>query len=145
MGCRTIYVPEDIWDALRERCCATRPYTDAKAVVMMRFADLVAAVEAANKKLNASATADGPSSGVTNTLPPQPSVSSEPIGKTDALDIEAPSPASSEEVVERIADVLGSHIANLGYPVGCGIAPHPETLLKIARAALSRFSGGKTE
>ena len=41
------------------------------------------------------------------------------------------------ESQEEIADVLGFHIANLGYPVGCGISPHPETLIKIARAILS--------
>lgn len=34
--------------------------------------------------------------------------------------------------IDLIATLLQVQIANIGYPVGCGVAPHPETLRKIA-------------
>ena len=39
-----------LWNALREQCCATKPYTDAKAIIMVREADVVAAVEKLNSQ-----------------------------------------------------------------------------------------------
>lgn len=96
----------------------------------------------------ASATADSPSSGVNPNEAPVSSASVEPH-RTHAADLAAtslikgtgpaarPEAPADGELVEEIADVLGFHIANLGYPVGCGISPHPETLIKIARAILS--------
>lgn len=38
-----------LWDALREQCCATKPPTDAKTVVMLRRGDLDAALSALEK------------------------------------------------------------------------------------------------
>lgn len=32
-----------LWDALRKRCCATKPWSDAKAIVQLRREDLAAA------------------------------------------------------------------------------------------------------
>lgn len=38
---------------------------------------------------------------------------------------------------ERVAKILDAAIANLGYPAGCGLAPHPETTKKIAKACVA--------
>lgn len=38
-----------------------------------------------------------------------------------------------------LADLLGSSIANLGYPVGCGIAPNPETMQRAATKVFERY------
>jgi hypothetical protein len=34
-----------LWDALRKRCCASKPYTKAKTIVMLRKADLAAVLK----------------------------------------------------------------------------------------------------
>ena len=31
---------DELWDELRLRCCATKPHTDAKTIVMLRRDDL---------------------------------------------------------------------------------------------------------
>lgn len=36
---------DQLWDALRRGCCATKPHTDAKVIVMMRRDDLERALE----------------------------------------------------------------------------------------------------
>ena len=38
--------------------------------------------------------------------------------------------------IELLVTLLEVMISNLGYPVGCGIAPHPETLKKMAENVL---------
>ena len=47
--------------------------------------------------------------------------------------------ALREVETEWLARELGESIANLGYPVGCGIAPHPETLKKAANKLFDRY------
>lgn len=44
---------DEIWDALRAQCCATRPHTDAKAVILVRRPDIVAVVKVLEAKLQA--------------------------------------------------------------------------------------------
>lgn len=41
--------------------------------------------------------------------------------------------ATPQELMELL---LSTQIANVGYPVGCGIAPHPEHVRKMAEFAL---------
>jgi hypothetical protein len=41
---------DDLWDALREHCCATKPFTDAKVIVQLRRDDLAAAMGAIAEK-----------------------------------------------------------------------------------------------
>lgn len=48
--------------------------------------------------------------------------------------------ALREVETEWLATELGNAIANLGYPVGCGIAPHPETLRKAATKLFDRYA-----
>ena len=38
-----------------------------------------------------------------------------------------------------LADLLTSSIANLGYPVGCGVAPSPATMTKAATTVWERY------
>jgi len=33
---------------------------------------------------------------------------------------------------DEIADLIGAAVQNLGYPVGMGIPPHPETMKRLA-------------
>lgn len=40
---KVVALVDRVWDALRERCCATKPHTDAKRVVMVSREDLEAA------------------------------------------------------------------------------------------------------
>lgn len=49
--------------------------------------------------------------------------------------------ALREVEVEWLADTLGRSIANLGYPVGIGTAPHPEQLKRAAETLFDRYSG----
>ena len=46
-----------------------------------------------------------------------------------------------EAEVKWLADTLGESIANLGYPVGCGMAPHRESLEKAAGILFDRYAG----
>lgn len=48
--------------------------------------------------------------------------------------------ALREIETEWLAAELGRAISNLGYPVGCGIAPHPETLRKAATTLFNRYA-----
>jgi hypothetical protein len=41
---------DELWDALREHCCSTKPCTDAKAIVMLRRDDVMAALAAVAAK-----------------------------------------------------------------------------------------------
>lgn len=41
---------DEVWNALREQCCATKPWQDAKAIVMVRECDVAAAVAALERK-----------------------------------------------------------------------------------------------
>lgn len=34
------FTVDGLWDALRKQCCSSKPYTDAKAIVMVRRADI---------------------------------------------------------------------------------------------------------
>lgn len=43
--------------------------------------------------------------------------------------------------VEWLADRLGESVANLGYPVGMGVAPKRESLLKAANFLFDRYAG----
>jgi hypothetical protein len=43
------------------------------------------------------------------------------------------SPPTKQELMEHL---LATMIANIGYPVGCGLAPHPDTVRKMAEHAL---------
>lgn len=38
-----------------------------------------------------------------------------------------------------LADLLGSSISNLGYPVGCGVAPNHETMKRAATKVFERY------
>jgi len=38
--------------------------------------------------------------------------------------------------LELMQTLLGTMIADLGYPVGCGVQPHPKTLRKMAEYAI---------
>lgn len=49
--------------------------------------------------------------------------------------------ALRESEVEWLVDALGKSIANLGYPVGCGMAPHRESLEKAAGILFDRYAG----
>jgi hypothetical protein len=42
--------------------------------------------------------------------------------------------------IDWIADALGKSIADLGYPVGCGVAPHPEQMKRAARVIAERHA-----
>lgn len=42
--------------------------------------------------------------------------------------------------VEWLSKALGDAIANLGYPVGCGLAPHPEQLKHAAETLFERYA-----
>ena len=42
--------------------------------------------------------------------------------------------------VEWLAAELAASIANLGYPVGCGIAPHRKQLEKAAATLFDRYA-----
>jgi len=49
--------------------------------------------------------------------------------------------AALREVEEAwLAEHLSDAITNLGYPVGCGIAPHPETMAKAARNLFNHYA-----
>lgn len=50
--------------------------------------------------------------------------------------------AVAEQLVLSIAADLEGSIAALGYPVGLGIAPHPDACAKAARRIVSRISDG---
>jgi hypothetical protein len=53
---------------------------------------------------------------------------------------EAPELKLLREVeTEWLANELGQAIANLGYPVGCGVAPHREQLMKAANTLFDRY------
>lgn len=39
-----MWTVDQLWDALRQECCATKPHTDAKAIVLLRRDDLVRAI-----------------------------------------------------------------------------------------------------
>ena len=41
-----------------------------------------------------------------------------------------------DKTLVRATERVAECIANIGYPVGCGIAPHPETSCEIALAAI---------
>lgn len=45
----------------------------------------------------------------------------------------------AEGLALLIADDLERSIANLGYPVGLGLAPHPDDCAKAARTIVSRI------
>ncbi len=45
-----------------------------------------------------------------------------------------------EAEIAWLSETLGESIANLGYPVGCGQAPHPETLKKAATTLFDRYA-----
>ena len=45
-----------------------------------------------------------------------------------------------EVETEWLARELCDGIAGLGYPVGCGIAPHPDTLKKAATKIFDRYA-----
>ena len=56
------------------------------------------------------------------------------------MDAKAPDrEAVAEGLAHLIADDLHASIANLGYPVGCGQAPHPDMCLKAARTIVGRI------
>lgn len=42
--------------------------------------------------------------------------------------------------VAWLSDRLSESITNLGYPVGCGIAPHPEQIAKAANILFDRYA-----
>ena len=42
--------------------------------------------------------------------------------------------------VAWLSEQLSTWIANLGYPVGCGIAPHPETIKRAAETLFDRYA-----
>lgn len=44
-----------------------------------------------------------------------------------------------EAEIAWLSEELGRCISNLGYPVGCGIAPHPETLKIAAEKLFDRY------
>ena len=53
----------------------------------------------------------------------------------------APTPEQIvEALVYAIANDLERSIAALGYPVGCGMAPHPDTCAAAARAIVGKIS-----
>lgn len=45
-----------------------------------------------------------------------------------------------EVEVAWLSDQLSNSIANLGYPVGCGVAPHPEQIKKAAETLFGRYA-----
>jgi hypothetical protein len=45
-----------------------------------------------------------------------------------------------EAEVVWLSEQLSNSIANLGYPVGCGVAPHPEQIKKAAETLFGRYS-----
>jgi cytochrome P450 len=48
--------------------------------------------------------------------------------------------ALREVEIEWLAGELGRSIANLGYPVGCGVPPSPEHLQKAAETLFARYA-----
>ena len=48
--------------------------------------------------------------------------------------------ALREIEVAWLSEQLSTSIANLGYPVGCGIAPHPEAIKKAAETLFGRYA-----
>lgn len=49
---QSIVTVDALWDALRKRCCATKPWTDAKCIVQLRRDDLAAAFKDLHKPIN---------------------------------------------------------------------------------------------
>ena len=47
--------------------------------------------------------------------------------------------ALREAEISWLTDALGAAIANLGYPVGCGVAPNREQLLRAASTLIDRY------
>lgn len=47
--------------------------------------------------------------------------------------------ALREVEISWLTDALGAAIANLGYPVGCGVAPNREQLLRAASTLIDRY------
>lgn len=50
---------DELWDALRQECCSIKPYTDAKAIVMLRKEDIRKALKRL-KENNASGSPNCP-------------------------------------------------------------------------------------
>jgi hypothetical protein len=48
--------------------------------------------------------------------------------------------ALREVEVAWLSEQLSNSISNLGYPVGMGIAPHPETVRKAAETLFDRYA-----
>ena len=48
--------------------------------------------------------------------------------------------ALREVEIAWLSDQLSKSIANLGYPVGMGIPPHPEQIKKAATALFERYA-----
>jgi hypothetical protein len=48
--------------------------------------------------------------------------------------------ALREVEVEWLSGELGRAIAGLGYPVGCGVPPHPDQLQKAAETLFDRYA-----
>lgn len=47
--------------------------------------------------------------------------------------------ALREVEIPWLVNEIGGSIANLGYPVGCGLAPHPDQLKRAAEALFERW------
>lgn len=43
---------KQLWDALRQQCCASKPFTDAKTIVMVREDDIKKVVAKLRKQTN---------------------------------------------------------------------------------------------
>jgi hypothetical protein len=54
-------------------------------------------------------------------------------------DRKAQAEACREFLVSKIAADLETSISNLGYPVGLGIAPHPDTCRQAAERIIERI------
>ena len=48
--------------------------------------------------------------------------------------------ALREIEVAWLSDRLSTSIANLGYPVGCGVPPHPEQIKRAAELLFERYA-----
>jgi hypothetical protein len=48
--------------------------------------------------------------------------------------------ALREIEVAWLSEQLSRAIANLGYPVGCGVAPHPEQVKRAATTLFERYA-----
>lgn len=49
-------------------------------------------------------------------------------------------PMTRDEMVELAGKMLDAQIANLGYPVGCGIGPHPKTVREMVKHIIDAIS-----